>query len=146
MFSHVMVGANNIEESKVFYDNLLGVLGAQPGTLMPDPLTGMKRYFYFLDNTIEQTDIESFAVLEPAFCISEPIDGNPATSGNGSTIGFNVKDIDQGNAWHQAGVESGGISIEDPPGIREYDGVKMFLAYLRDPSGNKLCGLLRIES
>ena len=131
MFSHVMVGANNIEESKVFYDNLLGVLGAQPGTLNPDPLTGMKRYFYFLDNTM--------------FCISEPIDGNPATSGNGSTIGFNVKDIDQGNAWHQAGVESGGISIEDPPGIREYDGVKMFLAYLRDPSGNKLCGLLRIE-
>ena len=131
MFSHVMVGANNIEESKVFYDNLLGVLGAQPGTLMPDPLTGMKRYFYFLDNTM--------------FCISEPIDGNPATSGNGSTIGFNVKDIDQGNAWHQAGVESGGISIEDPPGIREYDGVKMFLACLRDPSGNKLCGLLRIE-
>ena len=131
MFSHVMVGANNIEESKVFYDNLLGVLGAQPGTLNPDPLTGMKRYFYFLDNTM--------------FCISEPIDGNPATSGNGSTIGFNVKDIDQGNAWHQAGVESGWISIEDPPGIREYDGVKMFLAYLRDPSGNKLCGLLRIE-
>ncbi len=131
MFSHVMVGANNIEESKVFYDNLLGVLGAQPGTLMPDPLTGMKRYFYFLDNTM--------------FCISEPIDGNPATSGNGSTIGFNVKDIDQGNAWHQAGVENGGTSIEDPPGIREYDGVKMFLAYLRDPSGNKLCGLLRIE-
>ena len=131
MFSHVMVGANNIEESKVFYDNLLGVLGAQPGTHNPDPLTGMKRYFYFLDNTM--------------FCISEPIDGNPATSGNGSTIGFNVKDIDQGNAWHQAGVESGGISIEDPPGIREYDGVKMFLAYLRDPSGNKLCGLLRIE-
>ena len=131
MFSHVMVGANNIEESKVFYDNLLGVLGAQPGTLNPDPLTGMKRYFYFLDNTM--------------FCISEPIDGNPATSGNGSTIGFNVKDIDQGNAWHQAGVESGGTSIEDPPGIREYDGVKMFLAYLRDPSGNKLCGLLRIE-
>jgi len=131
MFSHVMVGANNIEESKVFYDNLLGVLGAQPGTLNPDPLTGMKRYFYFLDNTM--------------FCISEPIDGNPATSGNGSTIGFNVKDIDQGNAWHQAGVESGGISIEDPPGIREYEGLKMFLAYLRDPSGNKLCGLLRIE-
>ncbi len=79
------------------------------------------------------------------FCINEPIDGNPATSANGSTIGFNVKDIDQGNAWHQAGVENGGTSIEDPPGIREYDGVKMFLAYLRDPSGNKLCGLLRIE-
>ena len=131
MFSHVMVGANDIEESKVFYDNLLGVLGAQPGTLMPNPLTGQKRYFYFIDDSI--------------FCINEPIDGNPATSANGSTIGFNVNDIDQGNAWHQAGVDSGGTSIEDPPGIREYDGVRMFLAYLRDPTGNKLCGLLRIE-
>ena len=131
MFSHVMVGANDIEESKVFYDNLLGVLGAQPGTLMPNPLTGQKRYFYFIDDSI--------------FCINEPIDGNPATSANGSTIGFNVKDIDQGNAWHQAGIDSGGTSIEDPPGIREYDGVRMFLAYLRDPTGNKLCGLLRIE-
>mgnify|MGYP001412793431 FL=1 len=131
MFSHVMVGANDIEESKVFYDNLLGVLGAQPGTLMPNPLTGQKRYFYFFDDSM--------------FCINEPIDGNPATSANGATIGFNVKDIDQGNAWHQAGVENGGTSIEDPPGIREYDGVRMFLAYLRDPTGNKLCGLLRIE-
>ena len=105
MFSHVMVGANDIEESKVFYDNLLGVLGAQPGTLMPNPLTGQKRYFYFIDDSI--------------FCINEPIDGNPATSANGSTIGFNVKDIDQGNAWHHAGVDSGGTSIEDPPGIRD---------------------------
>ncbi|SVA55992.1 uncharacterized protein METZ01_LOCUS108846 [marine metagenome] len=131
MFSHIMVGANNIEESKVFYDNLLGVLGAQPGILMPNPVTGQKRYFYFHDNNI--------------FAINEPIDGNQATSANGSTIGFNVKDVDQGNAWHQAGVDNGGTSIEDPPGIREYDGNKMFLAYLRDPSGNKLCGLLRIE-
>ena len=91
------------------------------------------KYFiqYFHDNNI--------------FAINEPIDGNQATSANGSTIGFNVKDVDQGNAWHQAGVDNGGTSIEDPPGIREYDGNKMFLAYLRDPSGNKLCGLLRIE-
>ena len=131
MFSHVRVGTNDIEESKVFYDKLLGVLGAQPGVLSPNPVTGQKRYFYFHNNSM--------------FCINEPIDGNPATSANGSTIGFNVKDIDQGNAWHQTGVENGGTSIEDPPGIREYDGVKMFLAYLRDPSGNKLCGLLRIE-
>ena len=130
MFSHVMVGANDIEESKVFYDNLLGALGSEPGVLAPN-LTGQKRYFYFLDHS--------------TFCISEPIDGNPATSANGGTIGFKIKDEAQGKAWHDAGVANGGTSIEDPPGIREYDGIKMFLAYLRDPSGNKLCGLLRIE-
>ena len=129
MFSHVMVGATDIEQSKIFYDSLLGVLGAEPGVLVPN-LTGHKRYFYFLDDA--------------TFCISEPIDGKEATSANGSTIGFNVKDVEQGNAWHSAGVEAGGTSIEDPPGVREYDGVKIFLAYLRDPSGNKLCGLLRM--
>ena len=130
MFSHVMVGTNNIEESKIFYDKLLGALGSEPGVLSLNS-TGQKRYFYFLDHS--------------TFCIGEPIDGNPATLANGGTIGFKVKDEEQGKAWHDVGVANGGTSIEDPPGIREYDGIKMFLAYLRDPSGNKLCGLLRIE-
>ena len=75
MFSHIMVGANDIEESKTFYDNVLGVLGAKPGLMVPN-LTGQTRYFYFLEGM--------------TFCISEPIDGKPATAGNGSTIGFNI--------------------------------------------------------
>ena len=49
MFSHIMVGANDIEASKVFYDAILGVLGAKPG-LLSENLTGQKRYMYFLDN------------------------------------------------------------------------------------------------
>ena len=77
MFSHIMVGANDIEASKVFYDAILGVLGAKPG-LLSENLTGQKRYMYFLDGS--------------TFLISEPIDGNPSTHGNGSTIGFNVPD------------------------------------------------------
>ena len=75
MFSHIMVGANNIEESKTFYDNVLGVLVAKPGLMVPN-LTGQTRYFYFLEGM--------------TFCISEPIDGEPASAGNGSTIGFNI--------------------------------------------------------
>ena len=129
MFSHIMVGANNIEESKVFYDEVLGVLGAEPGIMVPN-LTGQKRYFYFLE--------------EMTFCISEPINGENATHGNGSTIGFKIKDEDMGDAWHKAGLENGGISIEDAPGIREFEGMKMYLAYLRDPSGNKLCAIKRL--
>ncbi|MDG2060669.1 MAG: VOC family protein [SAR86 cluster bacterium] len=129
MFSHVMLGANNIEESKIFYDALLGVLGGEPGVLSPNT-TGQKRYFYFLDNM--------------AFCISEPIDGNEATHGNGGTIGFSVKNTETGDAWHAAGIENGGTACEEPPGIREGGGFKTYLAYLRDPSGNKLCALLRM--
>ena len=72
-------------------------------------------------------------------------DGKPATISNGATIGFNIKNTDQGDAWHKAGIENGGTSVEDPPGIRDYGDFRMYLAYLRDPTGNKLCALLRMK-
>lgn len=131
MYSHIMVGANDIEQSKKFYDEVLGVVGASPGTAAPNS-TGQMRYFYFLNGAI--------------FCISEPIDGNSATCGNGSTIGFAVKDEAMGDAWHTAGLANGGTNCEEPPGIRESPDMKMYLAYLRDPSGNKICALKRLES
>ena len=126
MFSHIMIGVNDIEESKLFYDELFKVFGIKEGVLFPN-LTGQKRYFYNLDGI--------------SFCITEPIDGKPATVSNGATIGFKVVDPDQGNAWHQAGLEAGGVSIEDPPGRRDYGEIRMYLAYLRDPTGNKLCAI-----
>ena len=129
MFSHIMVGANDIEESKKFYDSTLGVLGAEPGVLSVNP-TGHKRYMYFLDGGV--------------FLISEPIDDQEATIGNGSTIGFSVTSTEQGDEWHEVGINSGGTTCEDPPGIREGMGMKLYLAYLRDPSGNKLCGILHL--
>ena len=126
MFSHIMIGANDIEESKTFYDNVLGVLGCEPGVLSVNP-TGHNRYMYFLDGS--------------TFLISEPIDDEAATHGNGSTIGFSVKDEATGDAWHQAGLDNGGTTCEGDPGVREGMGMKLYLAYLRDPSGNKLCAL-----
>ena len=102
MFSHVMVGTNNIEESKIFYDNLLKTLGVEPGKMIPNA-TGQKRYFYNLDGI--------------GFILTEPIDNEPATVSNGATIGFSVKDPEQGDAWHQAGLDYGGTSIEDPQGF-----------------------------
>ena len=129
MFRHIMVGANDIEKSKIFYDNVLGVLGAKPGLMVPN-LTGQTRYFYFLDGM--------------TFCISEPIDGEQATVGNGSTVGFNIENEAMGDKWHKIGLDFGGASIEDAPGVREFEGMKMYLAYLRDPSGNKLCALKQL--
>ena len=130
MFSHVMVGANNIEESRAFYDKIFKVLGADPGKMYPN-LSGQKRYFYNFKGT--------------TFCITEPIDGKPATVSNGATIGFNIDNTEQGDAWHKAGIENGGISIEEEPGIRNYGKFSMYLAYLRDPTGNKLCASLLIK-
>jgi len=130
MFSHIMVGANDIEESKLFYDKVLSTLGSGPGVLTVNP-TGHKRYMY--------------VVGEIMFLISEPIDDSPATHGNGATIGFSADSPETADAWHEAGIDSGGTTCEDPPGIREGEGIKFYLAYLRDPSGNKLCALHNMQ-
>lgn len=126
MFSHIMVGANSIEESKQFYDAVLGALGYDPGFL-----DDKGRVFYMTPTGI--------------FSISVPIDGQPASHGNGSTIGFAVDGPEAANAWHEAGLANGGTTCEDPPGLREGPTGKLYLAYLRDPAGNKICALHRVE-
>lgn len=125
MYSHIMVGANSIDESKAFYDAALGALGVAPGII-----DDQGRVFYITDSGI--------------FSISAPINGEPATAGNGSTIGFAVADPAAGDAWHAAGIANGGATCEDPPGIRESAAGKMYLAYMRDPAGNKICALKRM--
>lgn len=125
MFSHVMVGANNMEESKAFYDAILGALGHGPGVL-----DDKGRCFYMTESGI--------------FAISVPIDGNPACHGNGSTIGFAAVNPEAADAWHAAGIANGGTTCEEPPGVRSGDLGNLYLAYLRDPAGNKLCALCRV--
>lgn len=125
MFSHIMIGADDIEASKKFYDAVLGTMGHAPGVVDPKG-----RCFYRTDTGI--------------FSLSKPIDGNPASHGNGSTIGFAAKDPATADAWHAAGIANGGTTCEDPPGVREGGGGKLYLAYLRDPAGNKICALHRM--
>ena len=125
MFSHIMIGADNVQHAKEFYDAVLGALGHAPGVI-----DDKGRCFYFTDTGI--------------FSISKPINGEPATHGNGSTIGFAAKDPASADAWHAAGLANGGITCEDPPGVREGAAGKIYLAYLRDPYGNKICALHRI--
>ena len=125
MFTHVMVGSNDLEAAKKFYDATLAVLGHEPGIVDPKG-----RVFYY-------TKFGSFG-------ITTPIDGNPASVANGGTIGFRAESPEMADAWHAAGVANGGTAIEDPPGIRENAGRKLYLAYLRDPDGNKVCVLHRM--
>ena len=125
MFSHVMVGAKDVQQSKTFYDAVLGALGYEPGVI-----DDKGRCFYFTESGI--------------FEISKPINGEPACHGNGSTIGFAAQDPAAADAWHEAGLAKGGSTCEDPPGVREGATGKLYLAYLRDPSGNKICVLHRM--
>ncbi len=130
MFNHIMVGSNDIEKSKSFYDAVLGTLGAgEPLRDVTD--AGVTRLFYIHNGG--------------AFCVSEPIDGQPATCANGATIGFKCDSPEQVKAFHDVGVAHGGTSIEDPPGLREGRMGPMHLSYVRDPDGNKLCAIYRAK-
>jgi catechol 2,3-dioxygenase-like lactoylglutathione lyase family enzyme len=124
MFSHVMLGSNDPGRSKTFYDALFGVIGGKPG---------------FQDDKGRV----SYRHKGSVFMITKPIDGEPACHANGGTIGFAADSPEQADAWHEAGVKAGGTACEDPPGFRENAFGKLYLAYLRDPDGNKICALHR---
>ena len=124
MFSHVMIGSNDIERSKKFYDAVFTAIGGKPGRQDPNG-----RLMYINNGGI--------------FMVTKPIDGKAATHSNGGTIGFAVKSPAEADAWHKAGAANGGTAIEDAPGIRKGAAGEMYLAYLRDPDGNKLCAMHR---
>lgn len=127
MFSHVAVGTNDLEKAKQFYDAVLGTLGYREG--FDDQGRG-RRYVYRADNGL--------------FIINRPLDGQTATHANGGTIGFTCQSADQVDLWHGAGVANGGKSVEAPSGVRGAQAGGLYLAYLRDPDGNKLCALHRM--
>jgi catechol 2,3-dioxygenase-like lactoylglutathione lyase family enzyme len=126
MYSHMMVGSNDMARSKKFYDATFAAMGGNPG--ISDP---KGRLIYIHNGSM--------------FLVTPPINRESATHGNGCTIGFSMTP-EQADAWHRAGIENGGTAIEDPPGIREGNGMKLYLAYLRDPDGNKICALHRVTT
>ena len=129
MLNHVMIGSSDIEKAKSFYNAVLGVLGARE-PIEHQNATGQKRLFYIHDGS--------------TFCISEPINGEPATAANGSTFGFVCDSPAQVQEFHDVAVANGGTSVEDPPGPRESEQLgTMHLCYFLDPDGHKICGIHR---
>ena len=119
-----MIGTNDLEKAKAFYDTLLGTLGVAPATI------DRHRIFYRTKSGV--------------FSVSKPINGEPATPANGGTIGFACNSPQQADAWYAAGLANGGIPCEEPPGLREIPTGEFYVAYLRDLDGHKLCALHRI--
>ncbi|MGY4496625.1 catechol 2,3-dioxygenase-like lactoylglutathione lyase family enzyme [Bradyrhizobium sp. GM24.11] len=126
MFSHIMVGTNDLDKAKAFYDNLLNTLEVRPARV------DGHRIFY-----ITKTGV---------FSVSRPINGEPATYANGGTIGFACNSPEQVDAWHAAGLAAGGKTCEDPPGVRQGPAGKLYIAYLRDLDGNKICAMHRMPN
>jgi catechol 2,3-dioxygenase-like lactoylglutathione lyase family enzyme len=130
MFSHVVVGTNDLEKAKRFYDAVLGALGYAEG--LSDDNDQRRRYVYRADTGL--------------FIITQPLDGQPATHANGGTTGFTCQSAGQVDLWHAAGVANGGKSVEAPPGVRKAPFGSLYLAYLRDPDGNKIGALYRMPT
>lgn len=124
MFSHIMIGTNDLERAKAFYDSLLGTLGVPPARV------DRHRIFYRTPTGV--------------FSVTKPINGENATCANGMTIGFAAPSPAHADAWHATGLAAGGTTCEEPPGVREGSAGKLYLAYLRDPDGHKLCALYRL--
>jgi catechol 2,3-dioxygenase-like lactoylglutathione lyase family enzyme len=126
MFSHVAIGTNDLEKARRFYDAVLGTLGHGNGQLR-----AKGDYICISDGAL--------------FIVTRPINGQPASHANGGTIGFVCQSSDQVNRWHAAGLSNGGESVEDPPGVRHTEAGPLYIAYMRDPDGNKLCALHRLK-
>lgn len=128
MLNHVMIGSSDIEKTKRFYNAVLAVLGAR------EPLehvnaTGQTRLFYIHDGS--------------TFGVSEPINGEPVTVANGSTIGFVCDSPEQIKEFHEVAIANGGTAVEDPPGPRNTTMGLIHLCYFLDPDGHKICGFHR---
>jgi catechol 2,3-dioxygenase-like lactoylglutathione lyase family enzyme len=130
MFSHIVIGSNDIERSKRFYDAVLGTLGAGEPFRNTAP-SGHNRLFYRHDGG--------------SFGVTEPINGEAATFANGGTIGFRCSSPEQVKQFHDTAIAHGGTTAEEPPGLREGAMGALHLAYVRDPDGNKLCAVYRVK-
>lgn len=130
MFSHVMIGSDDIERSKSFYNSVLEVLGVKdPAVNVND--TGQTRLFYIHNGS--------------TFCVTEPINGEPVSVANGSTIGFTCDSPEQVKELHDVAVVNGATSIENPPSLRNNTTGKKHLCYFLDPDGHKICGMYRCD-
>lgn len=128
MLNHVMLGTNDIERAKTFYDTLLATLGCGEGR-RNNNATGHVRVFY--------------AHNGHTFGLTQPINDQVATCANGFTIGFKCESAEQVKTFHDVAVANGATSIEDPPGPRESPAGRVHLSYVLDPDGHKLCAIFR---
>jgi catechol 2,3-dioxygenase-like lactoylglutathione lyase family enzyme len=118
IFTHIVLGTNDLQKATKFYDAALGALGIK--NLGP---LGETAVLYGIDG--------------PEFMITKPANGKPATYANGGTLGFAATNRDAVHKFHEAGLANGGTD-EGQPGPRAF-APTAYASYLRDPDGNKIC-------
>ena len=117
ILSHVSLGANDFEKTVAFYDKVLGAIGIGRFMEHPGAVCWGRQY--------------------PEFWVQRPVDGRPASAGNGTHIGFDAASRAEVDAFHEAGLAAGG-SDEGAPGPRPQYGAPYYGCFLRDPEGHKI--------
>jgi len=105
VFSHLTIGSNDLDKAQKFYDSLFTAVGGNPGMRMDTRIM--------------------YAHNDGLLLVTTPLNGEPATHGNGGTIGLAMNSPEEVEAWHAAGIANGGTTCEDPPGVREMPGNSM---------------------
>ena len=124
IFTHVVLGTNNLGKATQFYDAALGALG-------------VKNLGAWGENAV------LYGADEFEFEVTLPANGQPATPANGGTVGFAAPNRDAVHKFHEAGLAKGGTD-EGGPGPRN-SAPTAYAAYLRDPDGNKVCAMCSAE-
>jgi catechol 2,3-dioxygenase-like lactoylglutathione lyase family enzyme len=117
IFTHVVVGTNDINKSRTFYDKVLSTLG--------------------LKRVMDLDHASLWGKDGPEFMVTKPGNGKPATHANGGTISFLAPSRDAVHAFHKEALANGAV-CEGPPGPRSFTPTA-YAAYVRDPDGNKIC-------
>ena len=126
MISYVTIGTNDIDKAVAFYDPVLAALGHER-TFMQGGWAGY--------SPKGQPD-------KAAVMLCAPQNGQPAAAGNGIMVGLHADSSDQVDAFHTAAMANGGTD-EGAAGPRPQYGEGYYLAYVRDPTGNKLAAFCR---
>ncbi|MCU7918422.1 MAG: VOC family protein [Candidatus Thiodiazotropha sp. (ex Dulcina madagascariensis)] len=117
IISHLSVGTNDFERAVAFYDKVLLTLGCKQLMKYPGAAAYGREY--------------------PEFWVQIPIDGKPATVGNGSHIGFVANSKETVHAFHEAALDEGGKD-DGAPGPRPDYGESYYGCFIRDLDGNKI--------
>ena len=125
MIGFVMVGTNNLDKAINFYDTLLNTIELQR------VVTNEKYAGYASKNKPDEVE----------FYVTNPVNKEKASFGNGTQISFLVKSKDLVNNFYNIGIKLGGKD-EGAPGIRSGD----YYCYFRDLGGNKVCVFAKIDN
>ncbi|MGO4330193.1 VOC family protein [Cupriavidus sp. 2TAF22] len=117
IFTHIVVGTNDLERSRAFYDAVLSRLGIQ--------------------RVLDFETASLWGTFGPEFMVTKPGNGLPSTYANGGTVSFAAPSRDAVHAFHEAAL-SLGANDEGAPGPRSFTPTA-YAAYVRDPDGNKIC-------